>query len=356
MNTNNPIAHNTGLLSTVEKFFFSAFFLLVLRYPLAGQNVGINVPNPFWPLEISAAQSVARLTSTNSTFGSVLELKNSTPSGQYLGEINFNNASSSYPGQIAYKSNNEMSFVTNGQERMVIHYDGDVSIGTTGPGHNLEINGNDASITMNAYNSFGSRIYLYNSDPGANYYGGIRFGSFGELLYKSNHSLTYGLSSVAFLTIDANGRTGLGRVPVTNRLEVEGNASKTSAGDWAANSDARLKKNIRQLDSNEMLEKLLSLQGITYEWNDDKTGSKRPTGIQFGFTAQNIRDVFPTLVEEDSLGYLQTAYGTYDPMFIEALRALNDKIKSLEAHNADLEMRLDALNGGKEGHAQFGEK
>ncbi len=87
---------------------------------------------------------------------------------------------------------------------------------------------------------------------------------------------------------------------------MEGNASKSIAGDWLANSDERLKKNIQPLDAGIMLEKLLALKGITYEWNDDKTGSVRRDGVHYGFSAQNIQEVFPTLVEEDVHGYLQT--------------------------------------------------
>jgi hypothetical protein len=41
-------------------------------------------------------------------------------------------------------------------------------------------------------------------------------------------------------------RLGIGRDPALNRLEVEGNASKSSAGDWIANSDERLKTNSRE--------------------------------------------------------------------------------------------------------------
>ena len=141
------------------------------------------------------------------------------------------------------------------------------------------------------------------------------------------------------LRIQAN-RIGIGRPPTTNRLEVEGEASKSSAGSWVANSDARLKKNIRPLNSQEMLQKMLTLRGITYEWNDNKTGSKRPEGIQYGFTAQNIQTVFPTLVEEDNLGYLQTAYGTYDAMTVEAIRALHEEIEALKAENEDLKTQL----------------
>jgi hypothetical protein len=144
---------------------------------------------------------------------------------------------------------------------------------------------------------------------------------------------------------NAGSIVGVGRAPITNNLEVEGTASKSSSGSWLANSDARLKKNIHPLDSREMLEKLLALQGVTYEWNDDKTGWKRPGGTQYGFTAQNIQQVFPTLVEEDKLGYLQAAYGTYDAMVVEAIRALKLEIEKSEIHASKLEIeKLKAEN------------
>lgn len=130
--------------------------------------------------------------------------------------------------------------------------------------------------------------------------------------------------------IDDQGKIGIGRTAMTNMLEVSGDASKSSPGDWMANSDARLKKNILNLIPNESLDQLLSLQGITYEWNDTHTGITRPTQLQYGFTAQNILKVFPTLVKEDRLGFLQTSYGTLDAMYVEAIRALNNRITALE--------------------------
>ena len=47
-------------------------------------------------------------------------------------------------------------------------------------------------------------------------------------------------------------------------------------------------------------------------------------------------------MEEDNLGYLQTAYGTYDAMTVEAIRALNDQIGTLQAENAALKAHVDA--------------
>lgn len=135
------------------------------------------------------------------------------------------------------------------------------------------------------------------------------------------------------------GNVGIGLTSPSQKLSVNGNASKSTAGDWVANSDARLKKNITPLNSEETLSKLLQLQGVTYEWDDDKTGLERPSGVQFGFTAQNIQQVYPTLVSEDDMGYLQSAYSTYDAMLVESIRALNEKIRKLEEENEKLRKR-----------------
>ncbi|WP_416439513.1 tail fiber domain-containing protein [Phnomibacter sp. MR] len=157
---------------------------------------------------------------------------------------------------------------------------------------------------------------------------GIYVGGLGWSEASSRYFLYDGPTNTNPLLIK-NGRIGIGnREPTTNALEVNGNASKATAGDWLANSDARLKKEITPL--NNALEKLLQLKGVTYEWNDDKTGTTRPSGKQMGFTAQNIQQVFPQLVSADAQGYLQTSYGTYDALYVEAIKELLQKIQVLE--------------------------
>jgi hypothetical protein len=131
------------------------------------------------------------------------------------------------------------------------------------------------------------------------------------------------------MTISSQGLVGIGRTPTTNLLEVNGNASKTSAGAFIANSDARLKKDIQPISGEEALNKLTKLEGVTYYWNDDKTGIDRPKEKQIGFIAQNIQKVFPDKVTKDKQGYLQTAYGDYDAIFVESIKALNEKITQL---------------------------
>ncbi len=166
---------------------------------------------------------------------------------------------------------------------------------------------------------------------------GSYVGSFGWSQASTRYFLYDGNTNTNPLVVK-DGRVGLGdRNATTNMLEVNGNASKSSAGSWLGNSDARLKKDIQPISG--ALQKLMQLQGITYQWADNKTGIKRPDGAQMGFTAQNIQQVFPEAVTTDAQGYLQTAYGTYDPLLIEAMKELLKKVEVLEAKVKSLESR-----------------
>jgi hypothetical protein len=141
-----------------------------------------------------------------------------------------------------------------------------------------------------------------------------------------------------------NGRTGIARLPATNMLEVNGNASKSAAGDWLANSDRRLKKNIETFSEENALNTLKKLRGVTYQWDDKVTGNERPQGVQYGFIAQEIMEVFPENVEMDNTGYYQTAYGTYDALYVQAIKALSNKVEILESENAALRDQIKEIH------------
>ncbi len=138
-------------------------------------------------------------------------------------------------------------------------------------------------------------------------------------------------------------KVGINRIASTNTLEVGGNASKSTPGSWLGNSDIRLKKNIKTLECETILQQLLKLEGINYEWNDSRAGMNRPNGSQYGFSAQNIQSVFPEMVSEDKDGYLQTAYGSYDPLLVEAIRALANRNDALAKRIELLEQKFKQL-------------
>lgn len=109
----------------------------------------------------------------------------------------------------------------------------------------------------------------------------------------------------------------------TEALQVGGQAFKTLGnGNWQFVSDRRLKKNINYLSSQEMLEKLLQMQGVTYQLKDE---SDKET--HYGFIAQDLRKIFPTKITENAAGYLSADYGSYDAILIEAIKALNENME-----------------------------
>ena len=62
------------------------------------------------------------------------------------------------------------------------------------------------------------------------------------------------------------GKVGIGRTPAVNDLEVAGNASKSTAGSWLANSDRRIKTEIESITG--ALEKLDQVRLVDFRYTD----------------------------------------------------------------------------------------
>ena len=75
---------------------------------------------------------------------------------------------------------------------------------------------------------------------GLNFYCGSPSGS-GNVNYTG---ATLGINPT--MSIASTGNIGMGRGAAANRLEVEGNASKSASGSWLANSDRRIKTDIAE--------------------------------------------------------------------------------------------------------------
>lgn len=126
----------------------------------------------------------------------------------------------------------------------------------------------------------------------------------------------------------------------TQAFQVQGDASKSVAGGvWITSSDRRLKKNIVYLNSQEILEKIISLRAANYDWIDPSKG----IGKQFGFIAQELRQVFPTKVYDNKNGYLSASYGDFTPMLTEAIKALYEEQKLLKIEKDKLKKEILVL-------------
>jgi hypothetical protein len=96
-----------------------------------------------------------------------------------------------------------------------------------------------------------------------------------------------------------------------------------ASGNFITTSDKRYKKDIIRIEN--ALEKINKLTGVTYK---NISSSKRQSGL----VAQEVNEVFPEVVNEDSAGYLSLAYGNMMGLIIEGMKELKNEIKEIKEH------------------------
>ncbi len=145
------------------------------------------------------------------------------------------------------------------------------------------------------------------------------------------------------LTVLKNGNVGIGRSPSARTLEVEGDASKTTAGTWNANSDRRIKTDILDIENSfEILRKLRPVKfKYTPEWRERHPSIE--DRYYYNFIAQEYGEIFPESVRSSG----ETLPGSTDEVLqidtynaqiatIKAVQELIEKVEKLEAENKKL--------------------
>ena len=180
--------------------------------------------------------------------------------------------------------------------------------------------------------------------------GGLRYQTQSTLSSHIFYAGTSSTTSAELMRIDGNGRVGIGRQSAANALEVNGNASKTTSGTWAANSDRRIKTNIQ--DIKDAISTLKKLRPVTFKYTD--YWRQRYPVIEdrdyYNFIAQEYRTVFPhavkgsgEFIDGDPQEVLQV--DTYDAQIvaIKAVQELVDTVEQLKEENARLKLEQEAL-------------
>lgn len=145
--------------------------------------------------------------------------------------------------------------------------------------------------------------------------------------------------------IRAGGGVGIGRAPTDNALEVEGNASKSTAGDWLANSDRRIKTKIQAIT--DALERIERVRLVSFEYEDGYKASH--PGVEsrryVNVIAQEFAEVFPEHVKSsgerlpDGSPILQVDAW---PLTIYAAAAIQELSTQLQAKDAALMEQMRA--------------
>ena len=172
-------------------------------------------------------------------------------------------------------------------------------------GENVSIGG---SFIVSGISTFSAAI----TGNGGGIFKNIRIGIAGSSIIDS---------SLGNLSI---GATIGGYVAITTHTIITGILSVTDDITAFYSSDARLKSNITPIEDS--LEKVLSISGNTFIWND----KSHHNGEDVGVIAQEIQEILPQIVTLRDNGYLAVDYQKIVPLLIEAIKELNDKIKNIE--------------------------
>ena len=185
------------------------------------------------------------------------------------------------------ESANDLVFNTGGPtERMRINDSGLVAINLIGNSTSrLGVGSlsNQDGIYVTQWNNTSNAWGVYSELPG----GGTaaQTGVYGGISQSSGTGNTYGIYGFASTT-------------PSNFWAVYANGDIWYSGSMKAPSDIRLKKNIQDIEP--VLDKVMQLQTKTYEFDRDTYHyANLANGVQHGFIAQNVQELFPTLVEEE---------------------------------------------------------
>jgi len=107
-------------------------------------------------------------------------------------------------------------------------------------------------------------------------------------------------------------------------LRCDNSGNVTATGDLTAYSDARIKTNISTVEN--ALDKVLQLRGVTYQRTDTEDKSTK-----VGLIAQEVKEVLPEVVTEQTDGLLSVSYGNMVGVLIEAMKEQQAIIETLEA-------------------------
>ena len=139
------------------------------------------------------------------------------------------------------------------------------------------------------------------------------------------------------------GRVGIGRSAAANALEVEGTASKSTAGNWLANSDRRIKTDIAPITG--ALDKLAQVRLVDFRYTPEYRAT-HPVIADHRYPnviAQEFAEVFPDQVQAsgellaDGSPILQV--DTY-PLTIYTAAAVQELQRRLQEENAQLKKHL----------------
>ncbi len=225
---------------------------------------------------------------------------------------------------------------------IVVKANGYVGIGTTNPSGLLTLSNEVKGSTQNNYIKFtdvvdsnneymfgmaNGRLFLAPNDDGA-WQWSREFG------YDPSSNAWYSESSFGIGTTN----------PGSYKLYVNGSIWYNGGGHQG--SDERYKKNIVSIDN--ALEKVKNLNGVSYEWKTEEFKEENfDRGRHYGVVAQQVEEILPETVKENSDGYKGVAYTELIPILIEAMKEQQQIMDNQQKKMDELEAEIKKLKRDK---------
>ncbi|MBL0329017.1 MAG: tail fiber domain-containing protein [Bacteroidetes bacterium] len=254
-------------------------------------------------------------------------------------------------------------FDSGGASSLSVLSGGDVTIGNSTSVSKLFIQDNDANTT----GATGSFVSVQNLSNTTNTTAGIRFrtggltginGDFhykGAIYFQDNGStngegnMIFAVNNVAssanvttanaVMTITNTARIGIGTTAPLYQIELSTNsAGKPTSNTWTITSDERL-KNIEG-NYTKGLNEILLLQPITYHYKNvgDRTFDEAVLKEQaYGFSAQEVRKIFPEAVKTGEDGYLNF---DIHPILIAYVNAIKEQQEMIKKQQEQIELLI----------------
>jgi hypothetical protein len=265
-------------------------------------NVGIGVTNPTKLLTVGGSTATSGINNNgifvNINGGAAITAKSGT-SGV---EVQLNAETSQ--GTIGTYSNHPVDFRVNNSNVMWLSTSANVGIGTVSPATRLDISDGSSYFRIwgNSAGDFQAPALAPHIATGdfTIYSGAVGSGTF-RLVVKNGGNVGIGVTNPAYA------------------LDVSGTIRAT--GDVIAFSDKRVKENISTLENS--LEKVTQLRGVSY----NKIGEEEK---KIGVIAQEILEILPEVVQQDSEGMYSVAYGNITAVLIEAIKEQQNQINQLK--------------------------
>jgi hypothetical protein len=317
----NPVT-GTGTTNYLSKFTGSTTLGNSLVYD-NGTNVGIGTPSPGVKLDLYDA-TVSGTSLRIRNISAQLQIESTSAGDASIYFLPNSTGSQSAAFRVTDGYNFAFRNATGAEYLRIKTASGNVGINTTNPTEKLAVTGNiETTETANGVKigfNVGDSFTLNGADT-AHY--GLSCGSSASVPlvlsgYYGVAIATNGLERVRIL--QSNGYVGILNTGPSYALDVTGTIRAT--GNVIAFSDARVKENIKTIDS--ALEKVNKLRGVEF----NKIGEEKTC---IGVIAQEVEEVLPEVVETDDNGMKAVAYGNMVGLLIEAMKEQQKQIDELKA-------------------------